>query len=50
MNTYLDMNFKILSDEEKEQIQIMIEGMEKAVRCVPEEYRITKHFQYKEKE
>jgi hypothetical protein len=49
MNTYLDMNHHILSDEEKESIAIMVEGMEKALRQVPDEFRVTKHFQYKDK-
>jgi uncharacterized protein YsxB (DUF464 family) len=50
METYLDMNSRILSDDEQESIRIMLEGMQKALRQVPEEYRITKHFQYKDKD
>lgn len=50
METYLDMNSRILSDEEQEGIRIMLEGLHKALRQVPEEYRVTKHFQYKDKE
>jgi uncharacterized protein YsxB (DUF464 family) len=49
MRTYLDMNWDILPDDEKDSIQIMIEKMEVAERQVPEKYRVTKHFQYKDK-
>lgn len=49
MNTYLDINSHILSDEEQESIRIMLEGIEKALRQVPQDYRITKHYQYKDK-
>jgi uncharacterized protein YsxB (DUF464 family) len=45
MRTYLDMNWMLLSDEEKEKIQIMIEALQKAVQQVPEDYQITRHFQ-----
>jgi hypothetical protein len=43
------MNWDILPDDEKDSIQIMIEKMEVAERQVPEKYRVTKHFQYKDK-
>ena len=49
MENYLDMNHLILSDDDKESIQIMIEGMEKAVRQIPEQFRVTRHYQIKKK-
>lgn len=49
METYLDMNFHLLSDDEKDSIQIMIEKMQVALGQIPDEYRVTKHFQYKDK-
>lgn len=49
MENYLDMNHMILSDDDKESIQIMIEGMQKAVRQIPEQFRITRHYQVKGK-
>lgn len=49
MENYLDMNHLILSDDDKESIQIMIEGMQKAIRQIPEQFRITRHHQIKKK-
>lgn len=49
MKTFLDMNWDLLPDNEKEGIQIMIEKMQTALNQVPEKHRITKHFQYKDK-
>jgi hypothetical protein len=49
METYLDINSHLLSDGEQEGIRIMIEGMVKAIRQIPSSYKITKHFQYKDK-
>lgn len=49
METYLDMNYMIIPDEDKESIQIMIESMNKALRQIPEEFRVTRHFQVKKK-
>lgn len=45
MSTYLDMNYSIIPDDEKERINIMLEAIRKALKCVPEEYQITRHFQ-----
>ena len=45
MRTYLDMNWTLLPDDEKERIQVMIEALNKVVRNTPEEYQITRHFQ-----
>jgi uncharacterized protein YsxB (DUF464 family) len=49
MKNYLDMNFNLLDEEGKERLQIMLEGIEKAMHCVPEDYRVTKHHYTKEK-
>lgn len=43
MEIFLDQYYELISDDEKEKIAIMIEGMEKAIRCIPEDYRLTKH-------
>ena len=45
MRTYLDMNFSILPDDEKESINILLEAVEKAKRFIPDEYQVTRHFQ-----
>jgi hypothetical protein len=50
MENYLDTNSAILSDDMQLQIQVMIESMEKAIRCIPESYRVTRHFQIKHKD
>lgn len=43
MEIYLDQNFSILSDDAKQSVYIMIEGMKKALDQIPEEHRLTKH-------
>jgi uncharacterized FlaG/YvyC family protein len=49
LKTYLDMNFNMLPDEEKERINIITEALEKIIRCIPEEYQLTMHQQYGKK-
>lgn len=50
MENYLDTNSMMLTDEMQTQIRIMVESMEKAVRCIPESHRVTRYFQLKNKE
>jgi uncharacterized protein YsxB (DUF464 family) len=48
MENYLDMFHLTLSDDEKESIQILLEGVKKALKQIPEEFRVTRHFQKKQ--
>lgn len=49
MNNYLDVFFEELSDDDKERIHKVIEGLEKALNNIPEEHRLTRHEQLKRK-
>jgi uncharacterized protein YsxB (DUF464 family) len=46
MNTYLDMYYEIIPDDEKESIQIMVEKMEWAIKQIPDKYRVSRWKQF----
>lgn len=49
MKNYLDTNWELIPEDEKEGIQIMVEKMQVAINQIPEKHRLTRHFQYKDK-
>lgn len=49
LSSYLDINFTLLPDEEKERINRMVESLENVIRFIPEEYQLTMHQQYTKK-
>lgn len=50
LENHLDINHSILSDEQKERIMKMLEGLNKALNQIPQENRVTRHHQLKQKD
>lgn len=43
MESYMKVNFHLLSTEQKNQVQGMIENLQKAINYIPEEFQIERY-------